>query len=109
MPQFLILLRDADWNPESLSPEEIQAIMKRYRAWVDRVAGKGHKLRDGEGRVLVRGDAGVSVTDGPYAESREVLGGYLVIEAPDYDAAVRECDDSPHLDFGSIEIRAIES
>ena len=39
MPQFLIVLRDATWNPEALSPEEIQAIMKRYREWVDRIAG----------------------------------------------------------------------
>ena len=109
MPQFLIVLRDATWNPESLSPEEIQAIMKRYRDWVNRVAGKGHKLRDNEGRVLVRKDGGVTVTDGPYAEAKEVLGGYLVIEAQDYDDALRQCDGSPHLEFGSIEIRAIET
>ena len=109
MPQFLILLRDADWNPESLSPEEIQAIMKRYRAWVDRVAGKGHKLRDGEGRVLVRNDSGIAVTDGPYAEAKEVLGGYLVVDADSYDDVIRSCESSPHLDYGSIEIRQIES
>jgi hypothetical protein len=109
MPQFLIVLRDADWNPEALSPEDIQEIMRRYREWVDRVAGKGHKLRDGEGRVMLRGEKGVTVTDGPYAEAKEVLGGYLVIEARDYDDALRQCDGSPHLEFGSIEIRAIES
>jgi hypothetical protein len=108
MSQYLIMLRDASWNPESLSPEELQAIMKRYRTWVDRIAGKGNKLRDGEGRVL-RKDGGISVTDGPYSESKEIIGGYIVIEAQDYDEAVRQCEDSPHLDFGSIEIRAIES
>lgn len=108
MPQFLIVLRDANWNPESLSPEEIQAIMLRYRTWVDRVAGKGHKLRDGEGRIMLRKDGGVSVTDGPYAEAKEIIGGFLVVNANDYDEAVRQCQDSPHLDFGSIEIRAIE-
>ena len=109
MPQFLIMLRDERWNPESLSPEEIQAIMLKYRAWVERLAGKGHKLRDGEGRVVRRKDSGVTVTDGPYSEAKEVMGGYIVIEANDYDEAVRQCEDSPHLDFGSIEIRAIES
>jgi len=108
MSQFLIVLRDTDSNPEALSPEEIQAIMKRYRTWVDRIAGKGHKLRDGEGRVIVRREGGVTVTDGPFTEAREILGGYLVIEAKDYDEAVRQCDGSPHLEFGSIEIRAIE-
>ena len=108
MPQFLIVLRDATWNPESLSPEEIQAIMKKYRAWVDRLAGKGHKLRDNEGRVLTRQNGSVTVTDGPYAEAREILGGYIVIQAKDYDEAVQQCNDSPHFEFGTIEIRAIE-
>ncbi len=108
MPQFLIVLRDADWNPESLSPEEIQAIMLRYRTWVERVAGKGHKLRDGEGRIMVRKEGGTSVIDGPYAEAKEIIGGFLVVDAGDYEEAVRQCQDSPHLDFGSIEIRAIE-
>ena len=50
----------------------------------------------------------MTVTDGPYAEAKEVLGGFLVIEAADYDDAVRQCDGSPHLEFGTIEIRAIE-
>lgn len=108
MSQYLIVLRDADWNPASLSPEELQAIMKKYRAWVDRLAGKGNKLRDGEGRVITRDAGSFTVTDGPYSESKEVIGGYLVIEAGDYDEAVRQCEDSPHLEFGSIEIRAIE-
>jgi len=108
MPQFLIVLRDTSWNPESLSPEEIQAIMKKYRAWVDRLAGKGHKLRDNEGRVLTRQNGSVTVTDGPYAEAREILGGYIVIQAKDYDDAVQQCSDSPHFEFGTIEIRAIE-
>jgi|SRR5215212_10066638 len=109
MPQFLIMLRNASWDPQSLSPEELQAIMKKYRAWVDRIAGKGNKLRDGEGRTLTRKDGGFRVTDGPYSEAKEVIGGYIVIEAKDYDHAVRQCEDSPHLDFGTIEIRAIES
>ena len=108
MSQYLIVLRDASWNPESLSPEEIQAIMKKYRTWVDRLAGKGSKLRDNEGRVLRREDSGVTVTDGPYSEAKEVIGGYLVIEAASYDEAVRQCEDSPHFQFGSIEIRALE-
>ena len=108
MSQFLIVLRDTSWNPESLSPEELQAIMKKYRVWVDRLAGKGSKLRDHEGRVLRRDKGEVTVTDGPYSEAKEVIGGYFVIEAADYDEAVRQCEDSPHFEFGSIEIRELE-
>ena len=107
MSKFLVVLRDERWNPESLSPEEIQEIFGRYRAWITRIGGAGQKLKDNEGRVI-RKDSAVTVTDGPYAEAKEVLGGYLVVEAADYDEAVRLCRDSPHLDIGSIEIRQIE-
>jgi hypothetical protein len=107
MPRFLLALRDERWSPETLSPEEIQSILGRYRAWITRIGGAGQKLRDNEGRVL-RKDAKVEVTDGPYAEAKEVLGGFLVVEAGDYDEVVRNCQDSPHLDIGSIEIRQIE-
>ena len=109
MPRFLLVLRDGEWNPETMSPEEIQAVLSRYRTWVDRVKGDGQKLRDDEGRVLRRnGSGGIFVTDGPYAEGREVLGGFLVVEAQDYGAAVKLCEDSPHFQFGTIEIRQIE-
>ena len=108
MPQFILVLRDATWNPDEMSPDEMQAILGKYRAWVERVGGKGAKLRDNEGKVLRRNGTKVTVTDGPFAEAREVLGGYLVIEARDYDEAVRLCEDSPHYAFGSIEIRQLE-
>jgi len=108
MPQYVLMLRDSSWDPSAMSPEEIQAIIEKYRAWKMRIGGSGQKLRDGEGRVIVRKDGGVTVTDGPYAEAREILGGFMLIDAKDYDDVVRHCQDSPHLEFGSIEIRAIE-
>ncbi|HEV3485821.1 MAG TPA: YciI family protein [Vicinamibacterales bacterium] len=108
MPQFAIMLRDAAWPPADLSPEEIQAVIEKYGAWVRRIGGSGHKLRDGEGRVMVRKDGGVSVTDGPYAEAKEIMGGFMIINANDYDEAVRHCQESPHLDYGSIEIRQVD-
>lgn len=108
MPQYLLVLRDAGNFPTDISPEEIQAIIQKYIAWNERIGGTGQKLRDGEGRVLTGKPGEITVTDGPYAEAREVLGGYMVIEAPGYDDVVRHCADSPHLEFGSIEIRQIE-
>ena len=109
MPQFMLLLRDSGWNPEELSAEEIQAVLGRYRAWNERMRAKdGQKLRDDEGKVLRRNGKGITVTDGPYAEAREVLGGFMIIEAASYDEAVRLCQDSPHFDYGSIEVRQIE-
>ncbi len=107
MPQFVLMLRDTGF-PSDISAEEIQAIIERYGAWMQKVRAKGQKLHDGEGRVVVRKDGGVAVTDGPYVESKEVIGGYFVVEADDYDAVARVVEDCPHLDFGSIEIRRIE-
>lgn len=108
MPQFMLMLRDSGSFPQDISPEEIQAILGRYGEWSEKVRATGQKLFDGEGRVIVRKDGGVAATDGPYVESKEVVGGYFVIEADDYDTAARLTEDCPHLEFGSIEIRRIE-
>src|SRR5689334_5244953 len=86
VPNYILLLHDTGTMPEGMSPAEIQAVIQRYVAWRQRVqAGgrrvEGHKLRDGSGRT-VRGATGApTVTDGPYAESREVIGGLFLIEA----------------------------
>jgi hypothetical protein len=108
MPQFLLMLRDSGTYPTDISPEEMQAIFERYGTWMAKVRATGQKLHDQEGRVMVRKDNGVAVTDGPYVESKEVIGGYFVIEADDYESAARAAEDCPHLDFGSVEIRRIE-
>ena len=113
MPNYMLLLHDSGTMPPGMSPAEMQAIIQRYVAWREQAqAGgrkvEGHKLADGHGRVM-RGQAGAAtVTDGPYAEAREVIGGVFIIEARHYDEAVALCHDCPHLDFGTIEIREIE-
>ena len=113
MRQYMLLLHDPGSFPADMSPQEMQAIIQRYVDWRQRVeAGgrvvNGHKLRDGEGRVMRGSGATTKVTDGPYAEAREVVGGLFVLEARDYDEAVALSRDCPHLEFGTIEIREIE-
>ncbi len=105
MPRYALVLRDNGFPP-GLSPTELQASLMRYKAWLEKVGRLGgEKLKDRNGKVMKRG----SVTDGPYVESKEVIGGFMIIEARDYDEAVRLCSDHPHLDIGSIEIREIEN
>ena len=108
MPQFVLMLRDNGSFPTDISPEEIQAIIERYRLWSAKLGISGQKLRDNEGRVVVRREGGVTITDGPYAEAKEVIGAYFLLDASDYDEALKKVEDCPHLDFGSIEIRQIE-
>jgi hypothetical protein len=113
MPEFMLLLHDPGSFPENMSPEEMQAVIERYVAWRNRVetGGRrvtGHKLRDGEGRLMRGTGVSTTVTDGPYAEAREVIGGVFIVDAADYDDVVNLARDCPHLEFGTIEIREIE-
>lgn len=114
MSKYLLLLHDDPSGFMSLSPEEMQKAIEKYIAWGDRLRASGvivdgHKLRDEPGKVVRRGGGAVRATDGPHTESKEVLGGFYVIEADSYDDAVARTADCPHLDFGSIEIREIEA
>jgi hypothetical protein len=113
MPQYVLLLHDDPTRLADITPEQMQQIVQRYVAWHQKIrqaglAVNGHKLRDGEGRVLRSRDGALATTDGPYAEAREVIGGLFVIQAAGYDEAERLCADCPHLEFGAIEIREVE-
>jgi hypothetical protein len=104
----MLLLRSEReaWN--KLSPEEMQKAVERYYAWRKNpfvVDGKG--LNSETGRVLRKKNGTVNVTDGPFSESREVFGGYYVIEAASFDEAVQFSMDQPHLEFGGVEIREV--
>ena len=113
MPKFVLLLHDAGRFDPNMSPDQMQAIIQRYIAWRARVQKDGHevmghKLHDGQGRVMRGTGSSLKVTDGPYAEAREVIGGLFVIEAASYGEVVELATDCPHLDFGAIEIREVQ-
>lgn len=116
MAKFLLLLRD---NPEgfrSLSPAEMQRIIGEYRAWAEGLRARNqlhgsNKLVDDGGKIIRHDGAGVMLKDGPYAETKEVIGGYFLIEAHDYAGAVEVARTCPHVrqgNDGSIEIRQIQ-
>ncbi len=113
MAKFILALYDDPSGFVELSPEQMQNVIGEYMAWSAKVEKSGHliqgeKLTDGEGRVLRGGDK-VSVTDGPYSEAKEVLGGFTVLKAKSYDEVQKLCKDHPHLKYGGvIEIREIE-
>ena len=113
MPQFVLFLRDDGRFDPGMSADEMQAIVQRYIAWRAKVQRDGrtvtgHKLHDGHGRVLTSNGSGLKITDGPFAEAREVMGGLFVIDASSYDEVVELTKDCPHLEFGSIEIREVQ-
>jgi hypothetical protein len=113
MAKYLLLLRGDGHGLDNLSPEEIQNLISRYQAWSEKLRTTGKyvasdKLRDHQGKVLRKESSKVVVMDGPYTETKEILGGYFAIEAGSYDEAIEITRDCPHFDFGSIEIREIE-
>ena len=114
MATFMLLLTDDPTEYATMSPEQLEAVLARYMAWSAQMAQAGrlkggHKLRDEGGRILKGEGGAVVVRDGPYAEVREVVSGYFLIEAADYDDAVAVARTCPHVDSrGSMQIREIE-
>lgn len=112
MAQFLLLLYGDPTRWQAIPPGERQAAFAKYMEWSNVARQKGfvvgaNKLVDDVGKV-VRGSKATAI-DGPYSETKEVLGGYYLIEADSYDEAVRLSLDHPHLQYdGTIEVRRVE-
>jgi len=114
MPGFMLLLHQSPSKFQNLSPQDIQQIIAKYKAWRDELV-RANKMRggdkltnDGGRRLRIQGNQ-VSITDGPYSEAAEVLGGYFAIEAKDYDEAVAIARTCPHLTGSQwIEVRQID-
>ena len=114
MAQFMLLLHEAPDDFEGLSPEEIQRVIGEYTAWRENLATQGKlaaglKLKNEGGRHLSRRNGELRVVDGPFAEAKEVVGGYFLIEAADYDEAVEISKSCPHLTYSQrVELRQVD-
>ncbi len=114
MDQYLLLLHEDPSQYAELSPSEMQQIIERYRSWSQRMAQEGrlvdgHKLADEGGRRVRAGKTAPVITDGPFIESKDVIGGLFIIQAESYEDAVAVIADCPHLRGGNeIELRRIE-
>ena len=109
---FLLLFRNA--GPEThaqLSPAEREKITQQWNDWYNGLAAQG-KVQHGrplglQGRV-VSGASGSLVVDGPYAEAREVVGGYFFLTVADIDEATEIAKQCPGLPLGlTVEVRPV--
>ncbi|WP_119678733.1 YciI family protein [Indioceanicola profundi] len=112
MAKFVLILRETPAATAALSPAEMQACIEEYMAWSAKLAQAGRliggeKLMDEGGRRLKRQEGRLLVTDGPYTEAKDVIGGLFIIEAADYAEAEGLVADCPHLAIGEIELRQI--
>ena len=109
MPQYMLLLHSDPSGWQKLSPEEMQKAIEKYMAWTKKPFNVGsQRLGVDPGRIIRSANGQPRVTDGPYGETKEVLGGYYLIEAADYEEAVNRSLDHPQLEYGgTIEVRQL--
>jgi hypothetical protein len=110
MPKFMLILQSRPGVWDDVPPEEMERKVVKYRDWAQKMRDtgrhvSGEKLGDEGGKVLSLKQGRVSVVDGPYAEAKEVVGGYFLFRAADYEEAVALTRDCPFLDDFSISLR----
>ena len=107
---YMLLFRGTQWDKD-LSPEEIQTMVTQWYAWFERLTQEG-KCKAGqplerEGKI-VSGRTGRTVADGPFAESKEAIGGYFLLQVDDLDEAVEIAKQCPGLEYGiDVEVRPV--
>jgi hypothetical protein len=108
MKEFMLLFRAPNTDLKNVSPAELQEMAKKWNNWVSAIESQGKLVTTGkrlaqEGRVLKPGGV---ITDGPFVEIRERLGGYIIVKAEDLDEATSLAHGCPALELtGSVEIR----
>jgi hypothetical protein len=112
--KYLCLIYDEEKKWETMSKAEADAYMGEYFAFTDGIKASGHyiggnALQPVHTATTVRSRNGkLSTTDGPFAETKEQLGGYYLIEARDLNDALHVAQKIPSVRTGSIEVRPIQ-
>jgi hypothetical protein len=111
MPQYMLLIYGPiEGGP---SPEEMQAEHPRWMEYTQnlRDAGilvAGDALQGADTATTVRVREGETVlTDGPFADTKELLGGFYILDVPDLDAALKWAAKMPNIAYGSVEVRPV--
>lgn len=110
MAQYMILIYEDEAQYATATPEVMGEIMQEHTDFAAQVEERGAKLLGGEA-LQPTGTAtsvrhGSEVTDGPFVETKEALGGYYLVEAPDLDAALAIGRMTPAR-FGGVEVRPV--
>ncbi|HEY0741837.1 MAG TPA: YciI family protein [Chryseosolibacter sp.] len=109
MEKYMFLFRGGDVS--HLSAQAQESHMGKWLAWVEKLTKQGRYVG---GEPLLPGGKTIkgpkkTVTDGPFAETKEVIGGFFIVEAKDYDEAVQMAKDSPDYEYGgSVEVRTVQ-
>lgn len=111
MPRFMFLRRGCSASKTQMTPDQMETAMKSWMAWVSNGTEQGWLVDPGSplsgGGAVVDDD--LAVTDGPFAESKELVGGYTIVEAADLAAACELAKETIEIAGGKIEIREFVS
>ncbi len=107
---YIIFFRGNNWD-KNLSPEELQKVTSDFMAWFERLSvegiAKGGAPLEAETRV-VSASTGRVHSDGPFAESKEAIGGFFLLQVGSMDEAVEIAKQCPTLKYGvNVEVRQV--
>jgi hypothetical protein len=107
---YMLIFRGTDWC-KGLSPQEMQQVGTEWMAWYKRLSDQG-KVTAGSplepAGKIVSGKGGRVVADGPFAESKEAVGGYFLLQVGSEDEAVAIARECPGLAYGvRVEVRPV--
>jgi hypothetical protein len=112
--RYMCLIYDDESRYATMSEADGAKVMQEYTAFTEGIVKSGHHragdpLQPTSTATTLKSKGGKIVsTDGPFAETKEQLGGYYIVEAPDLDAALKIARDIPSLRYGGIvEVRPI--
>jgi hypothetical protein len=114
MSNFALLLNHTPDRYDNLGEAEMMEIIKDYIAWVEKLSAEGiyqagEKLIPAPGKTLTKTAGKIEVHDSPFTEMEEILGGFMIIKADNYDQAIEIAKTCPHmLHNDSLEIRQID-
>lgn len=112
MKEFMMIFRnEKNEGGEMPSAEQMQVVMKQWQDWIRGIVEKGNysstNRLNSEGKILKPNNV---VTDGPYAEAKEMVGGYLIVKANSLEEAVEMAKSCPNLFYdGNVEVRSVMS
>lgn len=107
---YLLLFHSGDWW-KNLGREELEKYVAQSNEWIEQLMASG-KATGGQGLArsgaMISSKNGRTVMDGPFAESKEVVGGYLLLNVETFEEAVAIAKTAPNLEFGSkVEVRPL--
>jgi hypothetical protein len=110
MAKFMLIVHQAPGSWKQMSPEEMQRKVESYQAWVAKFRSSGRvvsseKLGDEGGKLLSLRNGRLSIMDGPYIEAKELVGGYFLFRAANYEEALELVRDCPFLHDGRMALR----